>query len=114
MGKIGRLGKILGTKGLMPNPKAGTVTPDVGKAVTEIKSGRVEFRVDKDGNLHQSFGKVSFSEKDLEENLGAFLSSVVQNKPSGVKGTYVKAIYLSTTMGPSITLDTQKALSNLS
>jgi large subunit ribosomal protein L1 len=114
MGKIGRLGKILGTKGLMPNPKAGTVTPDVGKAVTEIKSGRVEFRVDKDGNLHQSFGKVSFSEKDLEENLRAFLSSVVQNKPSGVKGTYVKAIYLSTTMGPSITLDTQKALSNLS
>ncbi len=102
MSKVGKLGKILGTKGLMPNPKAGTVTPDVGKVVKGLKTGMVEFRVDKDGIIHQVIGKVSFDEKKLENNYNAFMDAIKHAKPSGVKGTYIRSVTLATTMGPGI------------
>ncbi len=102
MAKVGKLGKILGTKGLMPNPKAGTVTPDVAKAVKELKAGRVEFRLDKNAIVHQVIGKVSFDEKKLETNYSTFLDALKHAKPSGTKGTYIKSVTLATTMGPGI------------
>jgi large subunit ribosomal protein L1 len=105
MGKVGRLGKILGPRGLMPNPKTGTVTMDVAKAVTDIKGGKIEFRVDKHSNLHFIIGKVSFTEEQLAENLHAALDEVQRLKPSAAKGRYIKKATMSTTMGPGIPLD---------
>lgn len=100
MAEVGKLGKILGTKGLMPNPKSGTVTQDVGKAVKEVKAGRIEFRVEKAGIVHAGIGKVSFEDNKLVDNINAFLTTLLRMKPSTVKGQYVKAITISSTMGP--------------
>jgi large subunit ribosomal protein L1 len=105
MGKVGRLGRILGPRGLMPNPKTGTVTNDVGKAVTEIKGGKIEFRVDKHSNLHFIIGKVSFTDVALIENYAAALDEVLRLKPSAAKGRYLKKATFSTTMGPSVPVD---------
>jgi large subunit ribosomal protein L1 len=105
MSKLGKYARTLGPRGLMPNPKRGTVTTDVAKAVAEAKAGRVEYRVDSTGIIHLGAGKVSFSEAQLKDNLQAVLSSIKANKPQSVKGSYVKAIYLSTSMGPSILVD---------
>ncbi|MER5785725.1 50S ribosomal protein L1 [Streptomyces mobaraensis] len=105
MGKVGRLGRVLGPRGLMPNPKTGTVTPDTAKAVTEIKGGKIEFRVDKHANLHFIIGKTSFDEKALIENYSAALEEILRLKPSAAKGRYVKKATLSTTMGPGIPVD---------
>ncbi len=106
MSKVGQLGRILGPRGLMPNPKSGTVTTDVGKAVRDVKGGKIEFRVDKTGNLHAPVGKVSFTEDQLRENLSAFMDSVVRAKPTAAKGTYVKSVTVSSTMGPGVRIDT--------
>lgn len=108
MGKVGRLGRVLGPRGLMPNPKTGTVTMDVAKAVTEIKGGKIEFRVDKHSNLHFIIGKVSFSDAQLVENYGAALDEILRLKPSAAKGRYIKKAALSTTMGPGIQLDSNR------
>ena len=105
MGSVGKLGKILGPRGLMPNPKAGTVTFEVGKAVQEIRKGRVEFRVDKSGNLHVPVGKVSFGSQSIHENTQAVLDSIVKAKPASSKGRYLKSASLSSTMGPGIPLN---------
>ena len=105
MPALGKIGRILGPKGLMPNPKAGTVTMDTKKAVEEVKKGRVEYRTDSFGNVHVLIGKVSFSEEDLLANLKTFVTLIVKSKPSVVKGTYVKNISLSSTMGPGIKVD---------
>ena len=105
MGKVGRLGRILGPRGLMPNPKTGTVTMDVAKAVTEIKGGKIEFRVDKHANLNFPIGKVSFAEEALVENYGAAMDEIMRLKPSAAKGRYVKKATISTTMGPGIPVD---------
>ena len=105
MGKVGRLGRVLGPRGLMPNPKTGTVTPDVAKAVTEIKGGKIEFRVDKHSNLHLIIGKVSFDDEKLVENYAAALDEVLRAKPSASKGRYIKKIAVSTTIGPGIQVD---------
>jgi large subunit ribosomal protein L1 len=105
MGEVGKLGKVLGPRGLMPNPKSGTVTPDVAKAVKEVKAGKIEFRVDKAGILHASIGKANFEQKQLVENINAFLTTVVRLKPTSAKGTYVKGIALSSTMGPGVQID---------
>ena len=105
MPQLGKLGKILGPKGLMPNPKTGTVTMDIKKAVSEVKQGRIEYRTDSYGNVHIIIGKVSFKEEQLLENLKAFISLILKTKPSVVKGTYVKNISISTTMGPGIKID---------
>ena len=105
MPQLGKLGKILGPKGLMPNPKTGTVTMDIKKAVEEVKQGRIEYRTDSYGNVHTIIGKVSFTEEQLLENLKAFVSLILKTKPSVVKGTYVKNISVSTTMGPGIKID---------
>ena len=105
MGQLGALGRILGPRGLMPNPKAGTVTMDVAKAVKEIKAGKIEFRVDKTGNVHVPIGKVSFSADKLAENLAAFMDTIVKAKPSASKGTYIRSATVSSTMGPGIKLD---------
>ncbi len=102
MGEVGKLGKGLGPRGLMPNPKSGTVTADVAKAVKEVKAGKIEFRVDKAGILHAPVGKANFEARQLAENIHAFLGAVVRLKPSTAKGTYVKSIALSTTMGPGV------------
>ncbi len=102
MGQLGRLGKLLGPKGLMPNPKTGTVTMDVAKAIDEIKKGKVEYRVDKDGNINVLFGKVSFSEEALVENFKALYDRILKARPVTVKGTYLKGVTVSTTMGPGI------------
>ncbi|HSS44826.1 MAG TPA: 50S ribosomal protein L1 [Thermoanaerobaculia bacterium] len=103
---VGKLGKVLGPKGLMPNPKAGTVTMDVGKAIREIKAGKVEFRVDKTSIIHASIGKTSFGEKKLEENAAALLRAVQRAKPSAAKGKYFRSVSVSSTMGPGIAIDT--------
>ena len=108
MGTVGRIGRILGPKGLMPNPKAGTVTMDVAKAVADIKAGKVEYRVDKTAIAHCPIGKVSFTEEQLLDNLNALMAAIVRAKPSAVKGVYLRSLYLSATMGPSIRLNTQK------
>jgi len=105
MGKVGRLGRVLGPRGLMPNPKTGTVTPDVGKAVTEIKGGKIEFRVDRHANLHLVIGKTSFDERALVENYAAALDEVLRLKPSAAKGRYLKKVTFSSTMGPGIPVD---------
>lgn len=104
MGKLGRLGRVLGPRGLMPNPKSGTVTMDVADAVGSFKAGKIDFRVDKTGILHTSIGKASFKATDLKENAAAFLQTVIRLKPAASKGTYIKSAYLSTSMGPSIPL----------
>ncbi|MFD6414808.1 50S ribosomal protein L1 [Streptomyces sp. NPDC060194] len=108
MGKVGRLGRVLGPRGLMPNPKTGTVTPDVAKAVNDIKGGKIEFRVDRHANLHFIIGKVSFDETKLVENYGAALDEILRLKPSASKGRYIKKAALTTTMGPSIPLDANR------
>lgn len=105
MGQVGQLGRILGPRGLMPTPKAGTVTMDVARAVREIKAGKIEFRTDKTGNLHVPIGKVSFDSAKLEENLGAFMDTVIRAKPAAAKGTYVRGITVSSTMGPGVAVD---------
>lgn len=102
---LGKIGKILGPKGLMPNPKTGTVTTNVKDAIENIKKGMIEYRADKDGNVHTLVGKVSFTEEALVENINAFISEVIKNKPTGVKGTFVKNIVISSTMGPGVKLD---------
>ncbi len=102
MGDLGKLGRILGPRGLMPNPKSGTVTMDVANAVKEVKAGRVEFRVDKAGIVHCAVGKASFDKKKLVDNLSAFLATVMRLKPASSKGTYVKSVFVSSTMGPSV------------
>ncbi|MFI9261495.1 50S ribosomal protein L1 [Streptomyces sp. ISID311] len=108
MGKVGRLGRVLGPRGLMPNPKTGTVTPDVAKAVTDIKGGKIEFRVDKHANLHFIIGKVSFDETKLVENYAAALEEITRLKPSAAKGRYIKKATITTTMGPGIPLDANR------
>ncbi len=105
MGAVGRLGKVLGPRGLMPNPKTGTVTFDVGRAIQEIRKGRVEYKVDKAGNIHVPIGKVSFQEQQIKENAQAVFDSILKAKPSSSKGKYVKSATLSSTMGPGIHLD---------
>jgi large subunit ribosomal protein L1 len=108
MGKVGRLGKVLGPRGLMPNPKTGTVTMDVAKAVTEIKGGKIEFRVDKHANLHFVIGKVSFPDTSLVENYGAALEEILRLKPASSKGRYITKAFVATSMGPSVQLDPNK------
>lgn len=105
MALVGRLGKVLGPKGLMPNPKLGTVTPDVAKAVAEAKAGSLEYRAEKEGIVHAGVGKMSFDEKNIAENIRAFVAEIQRARPSGAKGTYMKRITLSSTMGPGIKLD---------
>ncbi len=105
MGVVGRLGKVLGPKGLMPNPKLGTVTPNVAQAVKDAKGGQIEYRVEKAGIIHNGIGKVSFKEDDLRKNFDALVSAVVKAKPSGAKGKYVKKVGLSSTMGPGLRID---------
>ena len=105
MGQLGQLGRVLGPRGLMPNPKAGTVTMDVAKAVKEIKAGKIEYRVDKTGNVHAPVGKVKFTADQIAENLIAFLEAIAKAKPSSAKGTYLKGATVSSTMGPGIKLD---------
>lgn len=105
MGEVGKLGKILGPRGLMPNPKSGTVTQDVAKAVKEVKAGKIEFRVDKAGIVHASVGKANFEGKALADNIHAFLNTVIRLRPATAKGTYVKSINLSSTMGPGVRID---------
>jgi large subunit ribosomal protein L1 len=112
MGQVGRLGKVLGPRGLMPNPKLGTVTFDVGKAVREAKAGKVEFRVDKAGNIHTPVGKKSFSPESIQANAMAVIEAIVRAKPSAAKGTYLRSVTMSTTMGPGVAVD-PVALANL-
>ena len=106
MGQVGQLGRVLGPRGLMPNPKAGTVTFDVGRAVRETKAGKIEFRVDKGGNVHAAIGKISFSLEALETNYAAFMDQIVRSKPSAAKGVYVRNVAVSSTMGPGVRIDT--------
>jgi len=106
MAKVGQLGRILGPRGMMPNPKSGTVTMDVGRAVNDVKGGKIEFRVDKTGNLHAPVGKVSFTHEQLQENLNALMDSVVRAHPAAAKGTYVRSVTVSSTMGPGVRVDT--------
>jgi large subunit ribosomal protein L1 len=112
MGQVGRLGKVLGPRGLMPNPKLGTVTFDVGKAVREAKAGKVEFRVDKAGNIHTPVGKKSFTPENIAANAMAVIEAIVRAKPSAAKGTYLRSVTMSTTMGPGVAVD-PVALANL-
>ena len=107
MGKVGKLGKVLGPRNLMPNPKTGTVTTDVAKAVLEVKAGKIDFKVDKQGSIHASVGKVSFDAKKLEENASELLNTILRLKPSAAKGIYMKSVYLSSTMSPSVQVDTK-------
>ncbi len=107
MGEVGKLGRVLGPRGLMPNPKSGTVTFDVGKAVGEVKAGKIEYRVDKTGNIHASIGKCSFDESKLADNLHTFFTSIMRAKPQTAKGKYVKSISFSSTMGPGIHVSEQ-------
>ena len=106
MGQVGQLGRVLGPRGLMPNPKAGTITFDVTRAVREVKAGKIEFRVDKGGNVHAAIGKVSFTIDALNENFTAFMDQIVRSKPSASKGVYVQNVAISSTMGPGVTIDT--------
>ncbi|MDH5642789.1 MAG: 50S ribosomal protein L1 [Gemmatimonadota bacterium] len=106
MGQVGQLGRVLGPRGMMPNPKSGTVTVDVAAAVKEIKAGKIEFRVDKTGNLHAPIGKVSFTGQQLADNLATFMDSVVRAKPSAAKGTYIRQVSVSSSMGPGVKVET--------
>lgn len=110
MPKLGRLGRVLGPRGLMPNPKSGTVTNDLAEAVQAVKAGRIDFRVDKQGNMHAAIGKASFSAEQIRDNAEAFLREIVRLRPSSAKGTYVKSVTLSTTMGPGIPVDRNAAV----
>jgi large subunit ribosomal protein L1 len=110
MSQVGKLGPILGPRGLMPNPKSGTVTFDVAKAVRDVKAGKIEFRVDKTGNVHAPVGKVSFPEENIRENLVTFLDTIIRAKPSAAKGVYMKKVALTCTMGPSVTIDTNSIM----
>lgn len=107
MGKVGALGRVLGPRGLMPNPKTGTVTMDIGKAVKEVKAGKIDFRVDKFGIVHSAVAKVSFDSNKIEENANELMQTIVKLKPTSAKGTYIKSIYMSSTMSPSISIDTK-------
>ncbi len=107
MGKIGALGKVLGPRGLMPNPKSGTVSVDIGKAIKEVKMGKIDFKVDKSGIVHSSIGKASFEAEKIVENAREFLNTIIKLKPSSAKGTYIKSVYLSSTMSPSLKIDTK-------
>ncbi|MGM9851592.1 MAG: 50S ribosomal protein L1 [Muribaculaceae bacterium] len=107
MGKIGALGRILGPRGLMPNPKSGTVTMDVAKAVEEVKKGKIDFKVDKNGIVHSSIGKVSFSPEKMADNVREFINTLIKLKPATAKGTYIKSIYLSSTMSPGVKVDSK-------
>lgn len=107
MGEVGKLGRILGPRGLMPNPKVGTVTTDIAKAVSEVKAGKIEYRVDKTGNIHAAVGKCSFDESKLADNLNAFYSSILRAKPSTAKGKYVHSVFFSSTMGPGVAVNDQ-------
>ncbi|MCC6252223.1 MAG: 50S ribosomal protein L1 [Bacteroidia bacterium] len=107
MGKVGALGKILGPRGLMPNPKTGTVTLEVGKAVTEVKGGKIDFKVDKAGIIHTAIGKVSFASEKIAENAQELLQSIIKLKPSAAKGVYIKSVYISSTMSPSVMIETK-------
>jgi len=107
MGKLGPLGRVLGPRGLMPNPKSGTVTMEIGKAVTEVKAGKIDFKVDKYGIIHAGIGKVSFDAEKLRENAQELISTLIKMKPTAAKGTYVKSIYLSSTMSPGIAIDSK-------
>ena len=107
MGKIGALGRILGPRGLMPNPKSGTVTVDVAKAVEEVKKGKIDFKVDKNGIVHTSIGKVSFTPEQMRDNAREFINTLIKLKPATAQGTYIKSVYLSSTMGPGIKVDSK-------
>ena len=107
MGKIGALGRVLGPRGLMPNPKSGTVTNDVAKAVEEVKKGKIDFKVDKNGIVHSSIGKVSFTAEQMKDNAREFINTLIKLKPATAKGTYIKSIYLSSTMSPGVKVDTK-------
>ena len=113
MGEVGKLGRLLGPRGLMPNPKSGTVTFDVGKAVKEVKAGKIEYRVDKGANLHIPVGKGSFEENELLENVQALLQEILRAKPASSKGRYIKSLSLSPSMGPSVRLDSQAVINSL-
>ncbi|HEX9310975.1 MAG TPA: 50S ribosomal protein L1 [Gemmatimonadaceae bacterium] len=106
MGQLGALGRILGPRGLMPNPKAGTVTFDVTRAVREVKAGKIEYRVDKAGNVHAAIGKISFAAEALESNFAAFMDQIVRSKPTASKGVYIRNVAISSTMGPGVSIDT--------
>jgi len=110
MGQVGRLGRVLGPRGLMPNPRTGTVTPDIGRVIREVKGGRIDFRVDKTAVLHMPIGKISFDEDRLLQNLAATIDAVVRAKPSAAKGVYIRSITLTTTMSPGVKLDLQPTL----
>lgn len=109
MSELGKIGKVLGPRGLMPNPKSGTVTPNVGQAVKEVKAGKIDFRVDKSGIVHSIVGKISFDEGKIKDNVTAFLNMIIKLKPAAAKGTYIKSITISTTMGPGIKIDKNAA-----
>lgn len=113
MAKVGRLGRVLGPRGLMPNPKSGTVTPNVADAIQAVKAGKIDFRVDKNGNLHAAIGKASFSEEQLAENAAAFLKEIIRLRPSSAKGTYMKSVTVSSTMGPGVPVDKNEVVSTL-
>lgn len=109
MGKLGPLGRVLGPRGLMPNPKSGTVTMDIGKAITEVKAGKIDFKVDRFGIIHTAVGKVSFTAKQIEENANEVINSVIKLKPSSAKGAYIKSLTMSPTMGPGIAMEVKNA-----
>ncbi len=109
MAKVGALGRILGPRGLMPNPKTGTVTMDVAKAVTEVKAGKIDFKVDKFGIIHTTMGKVSFTAQQLEENISEFMKTVIKLKPNTTKGSYIRSLYFSSTMSPSVAVEAKTA-----
>jgi large subunit ribosomal protein L1 len=111
MSELGKLGKVLGPRGLMPNPKSGTVTPNLGQAVKEIKAGKIDFRVDKNGTVHSAIGKASFSEQQLVDNISTFINMIIKLKPAAAKGTYIKSLTVSSTMGPGVKID--RALADL-
>ena len=109
MGKLGPLGRVLGPRGLMPNPKTGTVTMDIKKAVSDVKGGKIDFKVDKTGIIHASIGKASFEAKKIEDNASELLKTIQKMRPSSIKGTYIKSIFMSSTMSPSISIETKIA-----
>ena len=111
MSELGKLGRVLGPRGLMPNPKSGTVTPDVGKAVKEVKAGKIDFRVDKTGIVHSAIGKASFDDDKLIDNISTFINTIIKLKPAAAKGTYIKSVHIASTMGPGINID--RGLSDL-